>query len=175
MLVPKDPFLLLILSTGVAWLVVFLAEKTVKNLHRIFSQKFISQNLNVQLQNTIVFFIGLCLFGALVYLWVIDRDAFYIVSFLLLLCGTPLIFFSALILFGMKLILKRIAPVSNAGWRTVFTMIGGSCLSNLAFPLNMLAPIVLLPFIAFCAIFFDILGAICVKWFQTRKAGQSNR
>ncbi|MDR2507911.1 MAG: hypothetical protein LBD67_07965 [Candidatus Accumulibacter sp.] len=94
-----------------------------------------------------------------------------------------MIVLSALLLFMVKLVLKHLSPRSNAGWRIVFSMTTGSYLANFTLPLMIegdidpwahVVFIMFLPFTAFCAIFFDIFGAICVKWFQARKTGQSN-
>jgi hypothetical protein len=177
MLVPKDPFLSLILSTGIAWLLVFLLKNPMGSLYEIFVRRFVPQ---VRLRIAIL---GLCLLGTLLmYLWVIDRDVFGSLCFLLFVFCIPLAFFSALILFGVKFVLKRIAPDSRAGWRIVFTMTGGSSLLAVVGSLQLgymdpftpIAFAVTLPLTAMCAIFFDIFGAICVKWFQARKAGQSD-
>jgi hypothetical protein len=177
MLVPKDLFLSIILSTGIAWLTIFIIKESVGSFCGIFARRFVPQ---IRLRIAIV---GLCLLGTLLmYFWMTDSDAFTVFFILFFFCCIPTFLFSAIILFGVKFVLKRIAPDSRAGWRIVFAMIGGggvmwvtdSLRSGYMIPFYSFAFLLLLPFTAMCAIFFDIFGAICVKWFQARKAGQSD-
>ena len=180
MLVPRDPFLSLILSTGIAWLIAVLLKRPVGDIYGIFVRRFAPQGLSLRLKIAIVGFFLLS--ALLIYFFVKDHDAFDKFSFLFLVCAIPLIFFSTLVLFGVKFVLKRIAPQSRAGWRIVFAMAGGSFLLAIVESLQLgyidpftpIAFVVSLPFTAICAIVFDIFGTICIKWFQARKAEQGD-
>jgi hypothetical protein len=161
------------LSTGIPWLIVYIYDT--------FSRRFIQKKLRKRLHIIFGLTAGFLLLVDLIeHMGGLTSDDFlFLISFFCIW----VIVVSVFVLFIVKLALKHLAPESNAGWRIIFAMTGGSYLFNFSLPftidgrIDMFAGVIfmmLLPFTAFCAIFFDILGAICVKWFQTRKAGQSN-
>lgn len=163
----------LFLSTAIPWVVVYLYDT--------FSRRFISQTLRKRPH--IIFGLIAALFLVLDLAEHMDGVASDDFLFLTSFFCIWVIVVSVFVLLIVKLALKHLVPESNAGWRIVFSMIGGSYLFNFNLSLtideriDMFAGIIfimLLPFTAFCAIVFDIFGTICVKWFQARKAEQGD-